>query len=1343
MKSIKNRWPVSSNVEHKSENNMNTRRTSSALALALTAALAAQVGCGLTPATDIDRVQPNYTDKELFKGEWYSRFMVVDKDYANSWLFEGFEGGMERVRWEISMETLTAYRSYEFSPGTESDDPGDNTVIAQFPIIKHFDITRQYNAYNGVENNVIVENDYDKPWWERQYIRVDWSNNMAKEFTGGTISGLMKDVTWTTNTRNSNAEPTNPWKVRVTPDYIETTVEGVAYPDYAVCYNQLNDWNCAPAAIRGKFSFRKIDQDDDYVPMEYPDRKPMYFGFQENVFGDVTLCFEGDADCELRELWVHDSGYIFETCDLNDHDPDDCFQYTQDVFTKFGFFRTERYAYDRENGTTVETREQLINRWNIWKQSIDENGNVIPYSQREPKTIVYHYNVGFPESMKEATRAQEADWNQAFLDTIANLQGKSVQDVQNEYATGDRLFRAYEIRENSCNVTAVNEYVEDMKDKFDFETALMSEGIRLKDLGPGNLEEACAVLEHYGKQNDVGVGKVFQWEQLGDLRYSFINWVATPEPAGPLGYGPSAADPITGEIVSANANIYGASLDTYANWGADIVQVLNGELDTNDIINGTHVREYIDSVRAKHNQRATMEDGLAFLKKMESRTAYMTDEQFLPEKPMASINGNLNRVRDSNWEEQYMLNEDAIRLFGGGAADAAGQHSAEAIKAAMPSTWGKTVIPGQFKINELSEQLAAQDRAMDNMESFRARRELYNRNNFCYFQDEVEPAVIELATELKDMSREDALRVIREGIMRGVLAHEVGHTVGLRHNFEGSADPLNYFPGYWDVTTGDHRDSTNTRKSELEYSSIMDYHQRFNSDFSGIGLYDKAAIKFGYGELVEVFDEREGVFASQNFPANAFWLFYPGDLAYLLAGPDAHAAIRQRYEDINDEITFDGQNETILNVQDLGITPNYDNLYKRRNVTFKDWSRQDVMRIFSVSNPDGSPLMVDVPYAYCSDGFAWGGNLTCNRFDKGATSEEIVRNASEMYEFYDPFYTFLGSRVNLSAASWQARLYERIYQPMRNSFTYYFYYRRSTALIYPTFLDWAITAHDGLNFLAGVVQRPDVGTYCLDGGIYRPESEMGANCANPVDVPLGPGRVFDTLYTPDEAFRLKHIGHVWDKSLALNAMTSTDAFFYRDFSNQVDRSAFSISFYRVFQDEMVKFFTDLILNRPSEFAPQVRLDGDMVEGIETTPLVSFRDSEEIPMAGPMIKPKTNYYMQRAALLWSMVGFTSTLDQTLDFGKRAKVSIVGSANDPVFEGVPEAVFQDPYSLVDYHSYAIDGDENSLGYAILTDLNDFVQNEWVDGDPASDAQLNDKLETLEALRYITDVLEDANN
>src|SRR5205085_10158679 len=41
---------------------------------------------------------------------------------------------------------------------------------------------------------------------------------------------------------------------------------------------------------------------------------------------------------------------------------------------------------------------------------------------------------------------------------------------------------------------------------------------------------------------------------------------------------------------------------------------------------------------------------------------------------------------------------------------------------------------------------------------------------------------------------------------------------------------------------------------QRQYSSTMDYGSRFSSDIYGLGKWDYAAVMFGYGQLIEVFN---------------------------------------------------------------------------------------------------------------------------------------------------------------------------------------------------------------------------------------------------------------------------------------------------------------------------------------------------------------------------------------------------------------------------------------------------------------------------------------------------------
>jgi hypothetical protein len=348
---------------------------------------------------DLDRTQPDRIDvKEFNDGKpWWFLQTVVGIPPASTFTFVGesssisglTSAGAERIVWDVQENWLIAYRAYEWIVGSQvpysatdhnnviggSNSPYFGTPVAAYAILSHFDIQREYNPQTGEQTNVISENTTDRPWYERQYVRVDWSNNAFGAFNFMALSGLNVAQGLLTSPLAyfpDQEDPTNPDRTEVSTDYIGV-VNKISYtaqydPDLSryfgtpvySCYlwpEAFGIGDCGPGEVKIRLSFRKVPDDHDFVPRTYTDKDVLKFGVWT----------------QQHEVWDSERGFL-ET---------DLAQQSNAVMHHI--WQKDHLASDPTTGTACDPND------------LTNQNCIAPLNQRTPKPIVYYTSDTWPD----------------------------------------------------------------------------------------------------------------------------------------------------------------------------------------------------------------------------------------------------------------------------------------------------------------------------------------------------------------------------------------------------------------------------------------------------------------------------------------------------------------------------------------------------------------------------------------------------------------------------------------------------------------------------------------------------------------------------------------------------------------------------------------------------------------------------------------------------------------------------------------------------------------------------------------------------------------------------------
>ncbi|MBC7792208.1 MAG: hypothetical protein H7Z43_00750, partial [Clostridia bacterium] len=453
--------------------------------------------------SDVNYVQPGYVKKEDLLGKtWYYRRTVIDspegfQDVGYATIGSGDLYTLERVRFDIQEKYLIAYRDFEGVQGADSTQDTTqylgNPVVA-FPITNHFDIARRYSAASGEETNVIEENTTDREWFDRGFMRVEWERTLmsSQDYYLIAVDYLDNDGQDGGELYYHENDATNPWRARINPDagYLDFVVLHRLQPDYGACYYAYGATGCGAGEVRVRHAFVQVDeaQNSGYEPLYYPDSVPVLDANGSEIADSVT------------------SEVVREP-----------------VFEKFGYYRLERLTYNDERGLTESGRLNRILRFDLWDRSVDDAGNVIPYALRTVRPITYHLNYDFPSDLYATADDVAAQWNDAFRDAVAAMQG----------VPKDTVPTVFELHRNACSVAGVTDYLDNHR----------KIGDKVRDavdaaLSADTLDNYCAAAEYFSQ----GEKTRFVWQQVGDPRYNMLVWVTDVTQTGWSGYGPMMAD---------------------------------------------------------------------------------------------------------------------------------------------------------------------------------------------------------------------------------------------------------------------------------------------------------------------------------------------------------------------------------------------------------------------------------------------------------------------------------------------------------------------------------------------------------------------------------------------------------------------------------------------------------------------------------------------------------------------------------------------------------------------------------------------------------------------------------
>jgi Met-zincin len=331
------------------------------------------------------------------------------------------------------------------------------------------------------------------------------------------------------------------------------------------------------------------------------------------------------------------------------------------------------------------------------------------------------------------------------------------------------------------------------------------ENKQIKDLTYKTVENLNKGLEISGVKFRISLkdpaGKV-----PGDIRNSMIVLVEDPVESNIIGYGPQTEDPVTGEIISARTVMFLGTIKKFIKSTYDEILDEKRAAKTLNKAKKLSLSKNLSTMVASMKQTTNTAGAAALVAKVANfKKQPATTNKIIPVSPGRVT---LNVAKQSLQKYTKNVNPAVVGL-----------DLASRMKYQLRSKNCAFEPTAESFSGGISEKLMAQ------------------------IPDDAKPWV-----ELSESEKNRIIEIILPEIWVPTLIHEMGHNLGLRHNFKASEDKENFY--------SKEELQQNNMDHAVPFSSVMDYGNDLKT-LSVLGKYDIAALRFGYLRQIDVQEVQE------------------------------------------------------------------------------------------------------------------------------------------------------------------------------------------------------------------------------------------------------------------------------------------------------------------------------------------------------------------------------------------------------------------------------------------------------------------------------------------------------